>query len=367
MNDDYLWDGSGQPDPEVQKLEEMLGRFRQKPESAPDFQSTPISSAAQRPSVLARRWPVWMGIAAALALAVAGWLALRASKHTRLTPANAPQLAWSVSSLAGEPRVGAAVIRQAGAPGKLGVGQTLETDEHSRANISLEGTGEVQVEPGSRVRLVGAAAPYQRLALDRGTIQATIWASPGDFAVETPSAIAVDLGCAYTLHVDDSGAGLLRTSLGWVGFRANGRESFIPAGAVCATRPRIGPGTPYYEDAGLAFREALTRFDFESPTPAEQSAGIAQILADARKRDALTLWHLLPRVNGADRIRVYHRLAALVPPPPQVTRAGVLQLDQHMLDLWWAQLGYGDISLWRNWERAWSGDSSAAAPGAAEK
>jgi len=190
---------------------------------------------------------------------------------------------------------------------------------------------------------------------------------PGDFAVETPSAIAVDLGCAYTLHVDDSGAGLLRTSLGWVGFRANGRESFIPAGAVCATRPRIGPGTPYYEDAGLAFREALTRFDFESPTPAEQSAGIAQILADARKRDALTLWHLLPRVNGADRIRVYHRLAALVPPPPQVTRAGVLQLDQHMLDLWWAQLGYGDISLWRNWERAWSGDSSAAAPGAAEK
>ncbi len=28
MKDDYLWDGSGEPDPEVQKLETALGRYR---------------------------------------------------------------------------------------------------------------------------------------------------------------------------------------------------------------------------------------------------------------------------------------------------------------------------------------------------
>jgi hypothetical protein len=28
MNDDYLWDCSGEPDPEVQKLEKTLGRYR---------------------------------------------------------------------------------------------------------------------------------------------------------------------------------------------------------------------------------------------------------------------------------------------------------------------------------------------------
>jgi hypothetical protein len=27
-NDDYLWDGSGKPDPEVERLERLLGRFR---------------------------------------------------------------------------------------------------------------------------------------------------------------------------------------------------------------------------------------------------------------------------------------------------------------------------------------------------
>ena len=27
-HDNYLWDGSGQPDPEIQRLEHALGRFR---------------------------------------------------------------------------------------------------------------------------------------------------------------------------------------------------------------------------------------------------------------------------------------------------------------------------------------------------
>ena len=28
MRNDYLWDGSGEPDPEVQRLELLLGRLR---------------------------------------------------------------------------------------------------------------------------------------------------------------------------------------------------------------------------------------------------------------------------------------------------------------------------------------------------
>ena len=31
MNDDYLWDKSGQPDPQIQQLEEILGTLRYEP------------------------------------------------------------------------------------------------------------------------------------------------------------------------------------------------------------------------------------------------------------------------------------------------------------------------------------------------
>src|SRR5205807_10409716 len=159
-----------------------------------------------------------------------------------------------------------------------------------RATITLDETGRVEVDASSRLRVVTNGPGRKRLSLERGTIHATIWAPPGEFVVDTPSAVAVDLGCVYTLQVDDSGAGLLRTTMGRVGLKLNGHETFIPAGAGCRTRPQIGPGTPYFEDAPPAFRDRLTKFDFAKVTPEERQALFEMLLTDARKQDALPLW-----------------------------------------------------------------------------
>ena len=51
---------------------------------------------------------------------------------------------------------------------------------------------------------------------------------------------------------------------------------------------------------------------------------------------------------------MYERLAVLAPPPADVTREGILRLDQKMLDSWWNSLGYGDVYLWHRYERSWS-------------
>ncbi|HKG48051.1 MAG TPA: hypothetical protein VKB02_15045 [Pyrinomonadaceae bacterium] len=66
MNDDYLWDKTGQPDPEIQKLEEILGALRYQP----------------KPLVIPRRrnYFALMAIAASVLLAVAAgtiWLRVR--------------------------------------------------------------------------------------------------------------------------------------------------------------------------------------------------------------------------------------------------------------------------------------------------
>jgi len=354
MKDDYLWDGSGEPDPEIQKLEKVLGRYRHD-RPAPSFENiVEVRPAKIRSRFLNFPLPFAFGAAAAI-LVVAVTLIL----FLRLRPVHNLGPAWDVARLEGAPRVGSKAIRGNAAIGKLGVGQTLETDDSSRAAITFDETGRVEVERSSRLRLVTNGPGHKRLSLERGTIRATIWAPPGEFVVDTPSAVAVDLGCVYTLHVDDSGAGLLRTTMGWVGFKLSGHESFIPAGAVCATRPKIGPGTPYFEDSTPTFRDALSRFDFAENTP-ERGSLLGTILTDARKDDALTLWHLLSRVSDADRPRVYDRLAALAPPPAAVSRDGILNLDRQMLDAWWNSLGYGDVGLWRTYERDWSQRPSAA-------
>lgn len=350
MNDDYLWDGSGEPDPEIQKLESTLARLRHQGQ-APEFPEMVVTRQPrfwQR--VVPYRWSFRFAAAAATVVVIAAFGILWWSQK----PNSAAGPGWDVERIAGTPHVESNARATKARASKLGIGQTLVTDSHSKANISIADIGTVNVEPNTRLRSVAGGKGHNQLALDRGTIHAFIWASPGGFTVDTPSAIAVDLGCSYTLQVDDSGAGILRTKLGWVGFKLDGHEAFIPAGAVCATRPKVGPGTPYFEDASASLREALSRFDFASSTPEQRGAELAKILVEARQRDALTIWHLLARVDESQRGRVYDRLAVLVPPPSGVSRDGVLGLDQKMLDAWWNHLGLGDVSLWRTWERSWS-------------
>jgi hypothetical protein len=66
-----------------------------------------------------------------------------------------------------------------------------------------------------------------------------------------------------------------------------------------------------------------------------------RIIAEATRADAITLWHLLTRVDSAVRDRVFDRLAAFAPPPSDVTRDGIRAGSTQMLDRWWyaAHLG----------------------------
>lgn len=338
MKDDYLWDGSGEPDSEIQRLESVLARYRH---------SRPAPQFPERLTAWARWRTRLFRVSLAAATAVLVIVLVRFARHP-IPPSG--QTGWQVRRLAGAPKIGDAPV---GETAQLAVGQWLETDDASRATVFVGTSGKVEIDSDTRIRLVETRPSHHRLALAQGTIHAMIWAPPGQFVVDIPSAMAVDLGCAYTLHVDDKGAGLLRVTFGWVGFEFKGRESFIPAGAVCATQPGVGPGTPYFADASAGLRDALAKLDFEQSSASERVASLKVILAESRKRDAFTLWHLLSRVGPAEREPVYRRLAALVFPPHGVTREGALQGDRRMLNLWWDELGLGDINWWREWERAW--------------
>ncbi len=253
---------------------------------------------------------------------------------------------YAVEALDGAPTIANAPL---GANGRLRPGERLVTDGASRARVRVGGIGFAEIEPGSRLRLVRTGGEEHRLALERGALHAVIVAPPRRFFVETPSATAVDLGCAYRLEVDAAGRGLVRVTSGWVSFEWRGHEAFIPAGSGCETRPGAGPGTPWRDEAPERWRAALAAVDFEG----DRGAALDTVLAGASRADALTLWHLLARLTGGARARVVDRLALLAPIPAGVTRAAILEGDRRALDRWWEALGYGDVEWWRMWQRSW--------------
>lgn len=332
-HDDYLWSGRGDAPADVRRLEAVLSTLRsQRP--APD--AADIAPRADLPAHAP--WRTW-AVAATLALAIAApWMA------SRVVPAATH---WTVAWTDG-----------ASAPGqtRLRVGASLDTGLR-QARLAVGDIGTVDLAPGTRVRLVDAGAARHRLALERGRMHAVIWAPPGQFLVDTPSAVAVDLGCQYTLEVTENGAGVLHVTVGWVGFAHQGRRVLVPAGAMASTRPGTGPGTPYLDDASRGVIAALEVIDFGGDRGEARAAALAEVLAAAREADALTLWHLLARVDARERGLVFDRFAHLVPPPPGVSRAGIVGGDQRMLDAWWNVLGLGDAADWREWTSPWSSET----------
>ena len=332
MSDDYLWNRAGEKDPEVARLESLLGTLGRQRRPL-DLDRLPAASPAPvRP--IWTRFARPLAAAAVLALAIGGlWYAL------------APRpSAWTVEGIAGTPVFGSRTARQ-GATVPLST--WVETDAGSSLRLGAAEIGLIEVGPDTRVRIFSSRTSGERFNLERGLIHAVIWTTPGRFSVETPAATAVDRGCSYSLEVDRQGTGVLRVSAGWVGVERDGRESLVPTGAVCIMREGRGPGAPRFEDATRAFADALDRLDPE--TPVIGGSALDVVLAQARPRDAMTLWHLLVRAEGPAREEIFGRLSALAPPPPAVDRNAALAGDRAALDAWWNSLGLGDVALFRKW------------------
>jgi hypothetical protein len=314
VNDDYLWDRSGPPDPEVEKLEKLLGRYKH---------DAPLRVAAHR-----RRW-AWVAVAATLLLLVGGGYLFRLH-----WPDGRP---WEIETFDGTPTVNGEPVE---GHDRLGIGDTLVTDAQSRVTVRIARVGELEIQPGTELRLVATSRGRHRIALRRGTINARVWAPPFTFGVQTPAGLASDIGCAFSLRYANQG-GLLRVTSGWVDFDGDNRSSLVPEGAMAELRRELGPGTPYWHDAPQTLREALRAFDRTGSTH-----DLQRVLDAARPRDGMTLQHLLERARAEHRPVLYDKLSAIAPPPAGVTREGILQRDQRMLSRWRESMGLGGVKKW---------------------
>jgi hypothetical protein len=261
-----------------------------------------------------------------------------------------PGQAWRVQALAGIPKLsGNSIVRT----GSLRPGEALETDARSRAEVDAGMIGSIEVYPNSRLRLIASGAKRHQLELQRGTIEARLFAPPFTFSFDTPSGTAYDVGCAFLLSVADDGSGLVRVTSGWVEFELNYRERMIPAGAAAYTDRERGPGTPFYEDASPQLKAAVRDFDFGNLSSDQRKLRLDTILQQARPRDVYTLLSLMHDATVEERGRIYDRAAALRQPPPGVTREGIMHRNSHMQDEWVHSLGLGNAKRWWvNWKDA---------------
>src|SRR5688500_18457496 len=244
-------------------------------ESALGRGEAPSGTVSVRP---ASSWRLRLAVAAAvvLVLTLGVWL-----YNSQPGPHGGPGKAWQVTRLGGTPKIGSEEVFYRGS---LSEGEWLETDGNSRAQIAVGTIGNVDIDENTRVRLLETQPTEHRLELARGRMSARIWAPPRLFFVDTPSAVAADLGCAYTLSVDDKGDGCWSVPWWWVSLQAKKRDSIVPEHASCKTQLDTGPGKSYFDDSSLEFQQAHKKIDFDKD-PTSRTSALDSMLNQSRAKD----------------------------------------------------------------------------------
>ena len=314
-NDDYLWDRSGPPDADVERLEGLLGRYRYRP------------PAARR---TAAPWTRSGLAAAAVVLVALGGLLWLRSDGVGPGPEDpgAGTLAYQVEGIGGSWSVNAAPGREM----LVRAGDVVETAADGAARLRLPDVGQVELRGSSRLELVEIAAEKHRLDLHRGTIRARIFAEPRVFQVGTEAAIAVDLGCIYELTVDGAGETHLVVESGRVSLEIDGRKVYVPAEAACRAIPGRGPGIPVWTYSTTALKDAIRSLEDAGGRPSD--ALVRACLEASQWDDSLTIWHLFDVAGPDARGEVFDTLSTISTPPRDVTREKCVALDRAALETW---------------------------------
>lgn len=306
--DDYLWSGSGPADPEVARLEQLL---------KPLAHDRPLDELRLRKRRSRTPWIV--GALVAIAASVALVLILRRPPGAGCEGG----IGFEFTAHTGTVACGGTAI----ARGVLPVGGVLDTGAN-KAELKIADIGSAQLAAGTRVRLDRTEHQRHELFLERGHMHAVVNAPPRIFAVTTPSTNVTDLGCEYTIEIDDKGQGWIEVQTGKVELEsASGAVVVAPAGTKATLLAGRRPSLPIARGASDAMRAAVVAFE------QGDADAVDRVLAAATEIDMITLVNLVELAPGPRRADVLTRLAAVVPPPANVTIEQAAT-TREKLDLW---------------------------------
>ena len=316
MSEDWLWDGSGEPHLEDERIAKALAGLA--------YEGEPPALPAERPT--RRPWVLGAGFTALL-LAAMALLALLSPPPTPENPVVEPIIAsatpWGIEPVQGVPSCGDAPVT---GDRRLDLGSWLTTDPDDAARVTVADLGFMEVAPNTSVRLVSSTSAEHRLELAHGKVEIQVKAPPRVLVIDTPGGELVDLGCAYTAEMAANGYGELAVDDGWVAIEHPVHTVLVPEGASAKTRGALGPTVPVFRDADPELAEKAML----AATESWEADSLTWVVMHSRPRDTLTLVHLLERVGVPERQLLYGRIVDLAG-PVSTTEEEVVRLDRAAL------------------------------------
>lgn len=237
---------------------------------------------------------------------------------------------WGVKALEGTPLING----RADSNYKLDQGESLLTDEKSRAVVEVPKVGNVEVGYSTLLFLEKGKDGNNKISLKNGSIKIVNSADLPDLAIIMKNSEVIDRSGEFALKVDENENGKLNVNYGFVEIKYMKESFLINEAHVCEIRNGFRPGTPYRIDASDTLKKAVQLFDFNNGG----EKAVETIISAAKETDVLTLLALIPYVSQLQRQILFQEISNHFPPPEDVTRMGIIKLNLDMLYRWWEEI-----------------------------
>lgn len=237
---------------------------------------------------------------------------------------------WNVMTLEGAVKINGLMDRS----DKIDEGQSLLTENLSRASISVPKVGNVEIGENSLIVLSKAKNGDNKIILRYGSINVTNTSNMPEFSIELKDYIIKDRGGEFSVSIDDRKNAKVYVKYGFLEIQKNEEIIYLNEGYSCEIRDGFKIGTPYHEDAPEELKEEVINYDYRNG--GEYS--INKIMELATEKDMLTLLALIPKSSQQKRQDLFQAIANKFAPPASVTRMEIIKGDSQMLYLWWQEI-----------------------------
>lgn len=237
---------------------------------------------------------------------------------------------WSVISIEGNPIISGRPDKS----DKWDQGETLVTDETSKASVQIPKVGTMEVGPNSLLVLDKAKDGANLVIMRNGKVSVINKEDMADFTLLLNDFEIVDRGGKFELENLSVPGAKLKVSTAFVEILYNGNSYMVNESHTCTLRKGFRPGIPVHKNASDSLLAAIELFDFGNGG----EASVEKIISLAKEEDMLTLLALIPVVPQLQRQIIFQEISNRFPPPESVTRAGIIRLEKDMLYRWWEEI-----------------------------
>jgi len=334
VSDDYLWDKSGEPDPTVVALEELLGPMGH--DASTPMMTTTATTTHGATDERQRRKEAraqasrayWKVLAAVFVLMVLGFAAYRFSLESVDKGGEKGPAPIAVSK---QPPLR---LGQKTAP--VAEGETIVAGPGRPTALQVGSYGSVSLAAGTRVRVKRNSTERVLLELPKGSLDVRLKevAPARFFQVDTPAGRVVDLGCEYTLDVDKAGGLELDMRSGWVAIEHSAGRVIVPAGATASSTKVAGPRIPVMNATEPPILDALKAYETSSEWGDQRAQATRLLNLLGQPHDTLIAWHLLGHVDDGVAGRAHQVLTRITNKPLAVKTADNARPTPTERDVW---------------------------------